>query len=120
MDILLAEDDPSNRLIATRMLEKQGHTVTCVATGREALAAVNTQNFDIVLMDVQMPEMDGPDATREIRKDKRFAGLPIIALTAHAMAGDREQFLEAGMDGYLSKPMDMEELKKVLARVLGK
>ena len=115
MDILLAEDDLSNQLVARRMLEKLGHTVVCVDNGREALAALEKKAFDLVLMDVQMPEMDGTEATREIRKDERFRNVPIVALTAHAMAGDREQFLEAGMDDYLAKPIDMEEFKKVLA-----
>jgi PAS domain S-box-containing protein len=120
LHILMAEDDLSNQLVAKRMLEKQGYTVTCVATGKEALTALEKATFDLVLMDVQMPEMDGTEATREIRKDVRFTDLPIIALTAHAMSGDRERFLEAGMTDYLSKPIGMEELKKVLARVMGK
>ena len=114
--ILLAEDDFSNQLLARRMLEKQGHTVAWVENGREALAALGKKAFDLVLMDVQMPEMDGTEATREIRKDERFRNVPIVAMTAHAMAGDRERFLAAGMDDYLAKPIDMEELKKVLAR----
>ena len=116
--ILLAEDDLSNQLVAKRMLEKQNHTVRCVKTGREALAALEKETFDLILMDVQMPEMDGPDATREIRRDERFKDLPIIALTAHAMAGDRERFLEAKMNDYLTKPLEVEELEAVLARVM--
>ncbi len=116
--ILLAEDDLSNQLVTRRMLEKQAHSVACVGTGKEALAALECETFDLILMDVRMPEMDGSDATREIRQDERFRDIPIIALTAHAMAGDRERFLEAGMDGYLSKPIDMEELEAVLARVM--
>jgi two-component system, cell cycle sensor histidine kinase and response regulator CckA len=120
LKILLAEDDSSNQFVAKRMLEKQGHEVTCVATGREALVLLERETFDVILMDVQMPEMDGTEATKEIRKDERFRGLPIVALTAHAMAGDRERFLESGMDGYLSKPIDMEELKAVLSRVMGR
>ncbi len=118
LKILLAEDDLSNQLVAKRMLEKQGHTVTCVATGREALAVLDKDKFDLILMDVQMPEMDGTEATREIRKDERFRGLPIVALTAHAMAGDRERFLEAGMDDYLSKPVELEGLTHALDRAM--
>jgi PAS domain S-box-containing protein len=118
LKILLAEDDPANQLVARRMLEKQGHVVTCVATGREALAILEREAFDLILMDVQMPEMGGTEATREVRKDERFANLPIIALSAHAMAGDRERFLDSGMTDYLSKPIEMEELEAVLARVM--
>jgi PAS domain S-box-containing protein len=118
LKILLAEDDLSNQLVARRMLEKQGHTVTCVETGRKVLAALEKGTFDLILMDVQMPEMDGAEATREIRKDERFRNLPIIALTAHAMAGDKERFLEAGMNDYLSKPVEMEGLSQALGRVM--
>jgi CheY-like chemotaxis protein len=120
LKILLAEDDLSNQLVAKRLLEKQGHTVVSVATGIEALDAVRKERFDLVLMDVQMPEMEGSEATKEIRKETRFKDLPIIALTAHAMSGDKERFMEAGMNGYLSKPIDMEELAKVLGGVIGK
>ncbi len=118
--ILLAEDDFSNQLVARRMLEKQGHTVTCVGTGKEVLGVLEKDGFDLILMDIQMPEMDGIEATQEIRKDERFRNLPVIALTAHAMAGDRERFLDAGMDDYLSKPIDMEELQRVLGKVMGR
>ncbi len=119
LHILLAEDDPSNQIVAKCMLEKQGHAVICAATGREVLVALEKQSFDLILMDVQMPEMDGTEATREIRKDERFKDLPIVALTAHAMSGDRERFLEAGMNAYLSKPVEGEELTKVLVKVMG-
>ena len=118
--VLLAEDDPSNQLMVKRLLEKQGHVVTCAATGKEALDALEDSPFDIILMDVQMPEMDGTAATMEIRTKDRFKDLPIIALTAHAMAGDRERFLEAGMNDYLAKPIDVEELKKTLRRAMAK
>ncbi len=113
----MAEDDPSNQLVIKRMLEKQGHSIACVGTGKDALVVLEKEVFDLVLMDVQMPEMDGTEATIEIRKDERFKKLPIIALTAHAMAGDRERFMELGMSDYLAKPIDMEELTEVLARV---
>ncbi len=117
--ILVAEDDLSNQLVVKRLLEKQGHTVTCAATGKEVLEVLGRgERFDLILMDVQMPEMDGTEVTMEIRKDERFRNLPIIALTAHAMAGDRERFLDAGMDDYLSKPIDIEELQRVLTRVV--
>ena len=123
LHILLAEDDLSNQLVTKRMLEKQGHTVTCVETGKMALEAVQGDKFgryDLILMDVQMPEMDGTEATLEIRNDERLKDLPIIALTAHAMSGDKERFLDAGMDDYLAKPVEIGELAKVIGRVLTK
>ena len=118
LKILLVDDDLPNQLVAKRMLEKQGHTVVCVTTGREAVAILDRDKFDLILMDVQMPEMDGVEATKEIRKDERFHYLPIIALTAHSMIGDRERFLEAGMDDYLAKPVEIEGLRQTLDRVM--
>ncbi len=117
-DILVAEDDASNQLLLQRLLGKQGHTVVCVFNGREALEALAIQHFDLVLMDVQMPEMDGIEATHRIRNGESGVNrpdIPIIALTAHAMKGNREQFLLRGMTGYLSKPLVMEELAALLA-----
>ena len=114
--ILLAEDNPVNQLLVVKMLEKRGHSVAVTANGREALAALEAGDFDAALMDVQMPEMDGFEATAQIRKREAETGghLPIIALTAHAMRGDRERCLNAGMDGYLSKPIRALELDKIL------
>jgi PAS domain S-box-containing protein len=113
--ILLAEDNAINQKLAMTMLEKQGHGVTVVNNGKEAVAAFVSQGeqlFDLVLMDVQMPEMDGFEATGLIRKEERRRGghIPIIALTAHAMGGDRERCLQAGMDSYVAKPLKAEEL----------
>jgi PAS domain S-box-containing protein len=110
--VLLAEDNAVNRLVVTRLLEKQGHHVGAATTGREALAALRGEKYDIVLMDVQMPDMDGFEATRTIRTMEKHTGghQQIIALTAHAMIGDRERCLEAGMDAYLSKPISPQEL----------
>ncbi len=110
--ILLAEDNPVNRELAVRLLEKRGHQVAVAQNGREVMAALETQSFDLVLMDVQMPEMDGFQATAAIREKEKTTGshLRIIAMTAHAMKGDKERCLAAGMDGYVSKPIATEEL----------
>ncbi len=117
--ILLAEDNTVNQRLAMRLLEKQGHTVVLANNGREALAALDREEFDLVLMDVQMPEMDGFEATAQIRAREVSGGrrLPIIAMTAHAMKGDRERCLEAGMDGYVSKPIQTQDLNQAVARL---
>jgi signal transduction histidine kinase/DNA-binding response OmpR family regulator len=117
--ILLAEDNFVNQRLASRILEKHGHSVITAANGRQALERLATERFDLVLMDVQMPEMDGFEATASIRKMEEATGthLPIIAMTAHAMQGDKERCLAAGMDGYLSKPLNVKELL-VVARAL--
>ena len=114
MKVLLAEDNAVNRTLARRLLEKHGHTVVLVENGREALAALERENVDLVLMDIQMPEMDGLEATAAIREREKMAGghMPIIALTAHAMKGDREKCLAAGADDYLTKPIRTAEFSK--------
>jgi CheY-like chemotaxis protein len=105
-----------NQKLVSRLLEKRGHCVKVVANGREALGALEQGTYDLVLMDMQMPEMDGFEATVELRKREKLTGLhtPIVALTAHAMKGDRERCLNAGMDGYLSKPIRAQELYELL------
>jgi two-component system sensor histidine kinase/response regulator len=112
--VLVAEDNPVNRKLVTRLLQKRGHRITAVEDGRAAVAALTspTAGFDVVLMDVQMPEMNGLEATAAIRRHEAAAGghVPIIALTAHALQGDRERCLVAGMDSYLAKPIDVEEM----------
>jgi two-component system, sensor histidine kinase and response regulator len=115
--ILLAEDNPVNRLVAVRLLEKRGFRVTAVADGFAAVAAWERETFDVVLMDVQMPGMDGLEATAAIRvrESVRGARTPIIALTAHAMRGDEERCLAAGMDAYVSKPLDPSRLFAAIA-----
>jgi signal transduction histidine kinase/DNA-binding response OmpR family regulator len=115
--VLLAEDNLVNQRLAWRLLEKMGHSVVLASNGREAVGAAACEPFDVILMDVQMPEMDGLQATAAIRaqeRQKARAATPIIALTAHAMKGDREKCLDAGMDGYLSKPLDGEKLREAL------
>ncbi|MDY7000760.1 MAG: PAS domain-containing protein [Thermodesulfobacteriota bacterium] len=121
LKVLVAEDNPVSRVFAVRMLEKFGHGVTAVENGREVLSALEKESFDAVLMDVQMPVMDGVEATRIIRGS--VSGdidphIPIIAMTAHAMMGDRERFLEAGMDDYMAKPVEGREFAAVIARVV--
>ena len=121
LSILLAEDDKVNALVTRRLLERTGHRVTCVMDGSRALDALRGGGFDVVLMDVQMPGMDGLEATRRIRNDPELAahsGIPVIALTAHAMAGDRKRFLAAGMDEHVSKPVEWESLDCAIRRVL--
>ncbi|MFY9803815.1 MAG: response regulator [Candidatus Acidiferrales bacterium] len=106
--VLLAEDNPVNQEVAVHLIERRGHSVIVAENGRQAIEAIQRHKFDLVLMDVQMPEMGGLEATRIIREKEKGSGhhLPIIAMTAHAMQGDREQCLESGMDGYLAKPID--------------
>jgi len=110
--VLLAEDNTVNRRVVCRLLEKRGHTVVAVEDGRQAVAALEAERFEVVLMDVQMPEMDGFQATRAVRAGERLTGthVPIIALTAHAMTGDRERCLAAGMDAYVAKPVEAVKL----------
>jgi CheY-like chemotaxis protein len=112
LQILLAEDNPVNCHLAVRLLEKQGHQVTCATDGRQALAVLEKRGFDLVLMDVEMPNMDGLEASAAIREREKATGghIPIIAMTAHVMKGDREKCLAAGMDGYVSKPIRPAEL----------
>ncbi len=114
--VLLAEDNIVNQRLAVRLLEKRGHRVVVAATGLETLQALEKESFDLVLMDVQMPEMDGLEATVAIREKEKGTGLhqPIVALTAHAMKGDREKCMEIGMDGYLTKPIRPQELDQIL------
>jgi two-component system, sensor histidine kinase and response regulator len=118
--ILLAEDNPVNQRVTEGLLRKRGHTIVTVANGRAAIEAIESGRFDIVLMDVQMPEVGGLEATMAIRQWESKAGTrtPIIALTARAMKGDEEQCLEAGMDAYLSKPIQPRELMATIHRVL--
>ncbi len=118
--LLLAEDNPVNQRLAVSLLEKRGHRIVVAGTGREALAALDDGPFDAVLMDVQMPEMDGFEATAAIRARESATGahIPIVAMTAHALQGDRERCLAAGMDAYIAKPLRPQELFDLLAGLL--
>jgi two-component system sensor histidine kinase/response regulator len=118
--VLLAEDNPVNQRLASRLLEKRGHSVAVAANGLEVLEALEKESFDLVFMDVQMPVMDGFEATAAIRKKEGAGGvrLPVVALTAHAMKGDREKCLAGGMDGYLTKPIRAQELDEILRSYL--
>ena len=123
--ILLAEDNLVNQKLAQRVMEKLGHAITVVETGTQAVVAASRGHFDLILMDVQMPEMDGLEATRSIREAERKPAdegrprrrIPIVAMTAHAMSGDRDLCLAAGMDGYISKPINLQTLVETIERV---
>ncbi|MGE4554402.1 MAG: response regulator, partial [Desulfovibrionaceae bacterium] len=119
--VLLAEDNRVNRILGERLLRRLGHQALTAATGVEVLEILRRVPVDCVLLDIQMPEMDGLEAARRIRAGE--AGrpdVPLVAMTAHAMSGDREQFLAAGMDSYLAKPFDLADLARVLAEVLAR
>ena len=114
--VLVAEDNPVNQKVAMRMLSKLGCAASAVANGAEALEAVQSQEFDVVLMDCQMPEMDGFEATRRIHELGLAQRPPILALTANAMQGDKELCAQAGMDDYLCKPVELTILGEALSR----
>ena len=118
--ILLCEDNVVNRFVAVSLLKRLGHHVQTASDGRAAVALLEHDRFDLVFMDVQMPEMDGFEATAIVRDRERATGerLPIIAMTANAMTGDREQCFDAGMDGYVSKPIDPKHVVDEMTRVL--
>jgi PAS domain S-box-containing protein len=117
--VLLVEDNAVNQLVVLRILEKQGHAVTIAGDGKKALAALKKDSYDLVLMDIQMPEMNGWDATRAIRESEKSTGghIPIAAMTAHAMKGDQERCIAAGMDDYLTKPIHIPELLALVDKI---
>ncbi|MGH9667006.1 MAG: response regulator, partial [Bryobacteraceae bacterium] len=119
--VLVAEDNSMNQEVVLTLLRREGHAATLAQNGREALDLLETDSFDIVLMDVQMPELDGLSATAAIRERERAHGgrIPIVAMTAHAMTGDRERCLAAGMDAYVSKPIHREELLRTMQNIAG-
>ena len=117
----MVEDNLVNQKVAARILEKAGHRVDLANNGLEAVAAVRSGSYDMVLMDIQMPEMDGYEATAEIRRmAPEFSELPVIAMTAHAMKGDRENCIASGMDDYISKPVRPKGLLEMVQRWAGK
>jgi PAS domain S-box-containing protein len=121
LHVLVVEDDAVNRLATKKYLERLGFSSQSVDDGDQVAAALEAGRFDLVLMDIQMPNMDGIQATRAVRgSGKPYAAIPIVALTAHAMKGDREKFLKAGMDDYISKPVELADLRKVLGRLTGR
>jgi CheY-like chemotaxis protein len=119
--ILLAEDNAINQTLAVRLLEKRGYSVTVTPDGQAAVEAFQTGGFELVLMDIQMPVMDGFQATAAIREREKLTGglIPIIAMTAHALVGDQERCLASGMDGNVSKPIRTSELFAAIERMLG-
>jgi CheY-like chemotaxis protein len=120
--VLLAEDNPVNRLLLVRLLERRGHRVVAVANGRDALATLEQGSFDLVLMDVQMPEMDGIQATAAIRARERGSGahLPIVAVTTHTSNEDRDRCFRAGMDAFHGKPIEAAQLMATIERVVAR
>ena len=122
MRVLIAEDNRINLVVTLRMLEKHGFQVLVAKNGREALEILQWETVDLILMDVQMPEMDGLEATRRIRELERKTGahVPILAMTANALQGDRDKCLGSGMDGYLTKPVQSNQLYQAIEDVLAK
>ena len=117
--VAVVEDNPDNRLLVQAMLEDR-YRVTEYESGRQALAGLRREQTDVVLLDISLPEMDGVEVLRHLRADAALAGLPVIALTAHAMAGDRERYLAAGFDDYVTKPIvDETLLFAAIERVVG-
>jgi CheY-like chemotaxis protein len=119
--VLLTEDNPINCKLGVVLLEKMGHLVTTAINGSECIAVLGQAEFDLVLMDIQMPGMSGEEALVEIRRNEKITGsrLPVIAMTAYALRGDQEHFLAEGFDGYVSKPLVVEELIAEMKRVVG-
>jgi CheY-like chemotaxis protein len=120
LKVLLAEDNRVNQLLVVRLLQARGHKVVVVGDGQAALDAIEKESFDLILMDIQMPEMDGLEATRILREREQrgLRSAPIIAMTAHAMKGDRDKCIEAGMTGYISKPIQPDQLFELMEEVM--
>jgi CheY-like chemotaxis protein len=119
-NILIAEDNPVNRELLRELLEMRGHTVAEACDGEEALRSIEQTQPDLVLLDIGMPLLDGFGVIRKIRENPRFASIPVVAVTAYAMQGDREKILSSRFDGYLSKPVDARSLVQELDRLLSR
>ncbi len=117
--ILIVEDTPGNMLLTSIMLESDGHTLYCAERARAGIAIAAEQQPDLILMDVQMPELDGIAAVAILKADPRTQAIPVVALTAYVMKGDRERMLAAGFDGYIEKPIDYDSFMAEVARILG-
>ena len=119
--ILLVEDNPQNRYLVTFLLEKSGYTVEVALDGEQALEVIEAMSPppQLILMDMQLPKMDGYEATRRIKADDRFRHIPLVALTAHSMKGDRGKAIDAGCDEYVTKPVDADGLIALIARLIG-
>ena len=115
--ILLVEDNPQNRYLMTFLLEKHGYTVEVAEDGEQALAMLHESSPDLILMDMQLPRVDGYEATRRIKASDRLRSIPLVALTAHSMKGDRTKAIEAGCDAYVTKPVDADEIIAVIERL---
>jgi CheY-like chemotaxis protein len=118
--ILYAEDDPLSSRVVKTMLNKLGLAVMCVRNGQECLIALRATPYDLVLMDIQMPVMNGSETLQALRKNPQTAQIPVIALTSFALRGEKEEFIKAGFDGFVSKPVELKELLRIMHLVLGK
>jgi two-component system cell cycle response regulator DivK len=116
--ILYVEDNRENRNLMRRILEAEGYAVTEAANAREALQSLRTQKLDLILMDINMPDIDGYTLTAQIRSDPNYANIPIVAVTANVMRGDRERSLQAGCDAYIQKPIDVDLLPQLIERFM--
>ncbi|MDO8879692.1 MAG: response regulator [Coriobacteriia bacterium] len=116
--ILLVEDNPQNRYLMTFLLEKNGYTVDVAEDGEQALDMLESSTPDLILMDMQLPKVDGYEATGRIKADERLRSIPLVALTAHSMKGDRAKAIDAGCDAYVTKPVDADEILALIERLI--
>jgi CheY-like chemotaxis protein len=116
--ILLVEDNPQNRYLMTFLLEKHDYIVDVAEDGEQALTSLETSTPDLILMDMQLPRVDGYEATRRIKADERLRVIPLVALTAHSMKGDRAKAIDAGCDAYVTKPVDADEILALIERLI--
>ncbi|MEA1984576.1 MAG: response regulator [Euryarchaeota archaeon] len=117
--VLIVEDEPLNMELAVKLVEMEGHDVTQALTGEEALVKVKESNFDLILLDIMLPGISGLDVLAKLQEDPAISDIPVIAVTAYAMRGDRERFLNAGCVDYIEKPIDLAEFRKTLAKYVG-